>query len=143
MSQLSQSGATPPREGSSAFPKASSGVRFSVQAILASQAKNLEFLAEVARIRRDGVARALQLQQGMIQNALDESEAMKGLTAAQRDTLRKVLATRLTALRNFADITGASNQAFLDAAQRRMANWSDQISRSLLGMGGASSDPPA
>jgi hypothetical protein len=106
------------------------------QAILDSYKRNLEFIAEASRIRHDGFAAALQRRQEMIQSILEQTMGLEGRTDAQQDALKKALERRLAALRNFAEITEASND-FSDAAYRRMTNWCDEIGRSLLGTEGS------
>lgn len=110
---------------------ASNSRRPGAQALLDSYKKNLQFIAEVSQARRDGFAAALKLRQEMIQEMLEQATATPGRPAAQQDALKQALERRLAAIRNFAEVTGASNQKFADAADRRMSDWCDEIGRSL------------
>jgi phage-related tail protein len=107
--------------------------RLSAQSMLDSYRKNLDTLSRLAEIRRDGLAGALRRHQDMVQNLLGQVAVAEGFTAAQQDTLKKTLERRLAAIRNFTELTEASNKKFSDAVHRRMTDWCDEISQSLLG----------
>jgi hypothetical protein len=140
VSDVNQSQATPPQEPSAALAEASRNPILGAQTILDSYKRNLEFIAEASRIRHDSFAAALQRRQEMIQSMLEQTVSIEGRTDAQQAALKKALERRLAAVRDFAEIIGASNQEFSDAAYRRMTEWCDEISRSLLGTEGSTGE---
>jgi hypothetical protein len=109
--------------------------------IIDSYRRNLDLFAEMAQIGRRNFTAALQRQQEIVHDTLEQMAIERG-GDAQQDVRRKALERRLAALRNFAEITDVSNQEFFDAAYRRMTGWCDEISRSLLDMEGGISEQP-
>lgn len=140
MSDVDQPGAASLPERSAALLEASRNPRLAARAMLDSYRKNLEFRAELAQIRRASFTAALRRQQEVVQDMLEQASAMEGRTPVQRDALIRGLERRLAAIRNFAEITEASNQQFYAAADRRMAEWCAEIGRSMLGIENSDSE---
>jgi hypothetical protein len=134
MSDVNQSEAGPHLDRSEVLLKASRNPRQAARAMLDSYMRNLAFRAELAQIRRGSFTAALRRQQEVVQDMLEQVAAMEGRTPAQRDAVTRGLERRLAAIRNFAEITEASNQQFFEAADRRMADWCAEIGRSMLGI---------
>jgi hypothetical protein len=134
VSHVDQPEAASPSERSAVLLEASRNPRLAARVMLDSYMRNLEFRAELTQIRRASFSAALRRQQEVVQDMLEQAAATESRTPAQRDALIQGLERRLAAIRNFAEVTEASNRQFFEAADRRMADWCAEIRRSMLGI---------
>ncbi len=136
MSDVDQSEAGPSPDRAEVLLEASRNPRLAARAMLDSYRRNLEFRADMAKIRRDNFMAALRRQQEVVQDLLEQAATMEGRTSAQRvqrEAIKQGLERRLAAARNFAEVTEALDQQFFEAAFRRMTDWCDEIGRLMLG----------